>query len=677
MNTTLDATRQPQPWGKAIPLLILAALCAYANSMTGAYLLDDLAWIANNRDLPTLGQFTWSHLDDRWLIAASIELNYRLGGINPIGFHLLNLGIHITAGLVLFGIVRRTLLLPLWQGRYTASADGIAFATALLWLLHPLQTQSVTYVIQRCESLMGLFYLLTLYAVLRAAESPRAWLWQLGAIACFFLGLGCKEVIATAPVVILLYDWVFLTQSFKETFRRRWLAYLGMAVILGLFIALTALRLGRPAADVGFGVAKATPFTYLMSQAGVLLYYVRLSYWPLGQCLDYFDWPVTTSVSDFVLPGAFVGILVAASLVAVAFRRPVGFLGCWFFFILAPTSSVLPINDLAFEHRMYLSIIPLILLAVLLGKEIVARLCERAGLSIGLAHGLQVLVLLIVAGTLGVLTFQRNTVYHSPYAMWQNVLRQRPENIRAIINVAKYAPPSRREEEGQALIERASRIDFLYWQLLTALRQEYLRKNHDTEVRKYLTVAEQNVQILVPGNHVDTSRARLIALRGLLDFRQGHTEAAAAHFGKALALDPEVASYHFSLAGIFSELGRHAEADAAFARGLERNATLPDIRARQARAALIGSDHSPTPPELRESLLNARSACGSMKAATPERLDALALALAALGRYREAADAARLGLERARAAGDTVWADALAQRLRLYEAGKPYRRTGA
>lgn len=677
MNTTLDATSQPQPWGKAIPLLILAALCAYANSMAGAYLLDDLTWIANNRDLPTLGQFTRSHLDDRWLIAASIELNYRLGGINPIGFHLLNLGVHITAGLVLFGIVRRTLLLPLWQGRYTASADGIAFATALLWLLHPLQTQSVTYVIQRCESLMGLFYLLTLYAVLRAAESPRAWLWQLGTIACFFLGLGCKEVIATAPIVILLYDWVFLTQSFKETFRRRWLAYLGMTVILGLFIALTALRLGRPAADVGFGVAKATPFTYLMSQAGVLLYYVRLSYWPLGQCLDYFDWPVTTSVSDFVLPGAFVGILVAASLVAVAFRRPVGFLGCWFFFILAPTSSVLPINDLAFEHRMYLSIIPLILLAVLLGKEIVARLFERAGLSARWAHTLQVFVLLMIAGTLGVLTFQRNDLYHDPYAMWQDVLRQRPENIRAIVYAVQTAPPARHAEEVSVLFERASKFNYNYWLMSLQLIQEHQHLYQDREAEKALTITEQKIHALIPANKVAISQAGLIWWRGFLDFRQGHTEAAAKHFVKVLTLDPEVASYHFSLAGIFSELGRHAEADAAFARGLERNATLPDIRARQARAALIGGDHSPTPPKLREALLNARSACGSMKAATPERLDALALALAALGRYREAADAARLGLERARAAGDTVWADALAQRLRLYEAGKPYRQTGA
>jgi hypothetical protein len=168
---------------KFIPLLVVAAgLLAYHNSFTGPFIYDDGPSIREN---PTIHQLwpIWQALspphsgaitvEGRPLINLSFAINYALGGYHVWGYHALNLTIHILAGLTLLGIVRRTLLQPRLRERFGAAANGLALATAVLWTVHPLQTESVTYIVQRAESMMGLFYLLTLYCFIRSAESPQ------------------------------------------------------------------------------------------------------------------------------------------------------------------------------------------------------------------------------------------------------------------------------------------------------------------------------------------------------------------------------------------------------------------------------------------------------------------------------------------------------------------------
>ena len=153
--------------------------------------------------------------------------------------------VHLCAGLTLFGIVARTLRLPRMSEQFEKSAEWIAFAIALIWLVHPLQTQSVTYVIQRCESMMGMFYLLTLYCVLRGSQATRGWPWYAAGIAAIWLGMGCKEVMATAVVVVPLYDRVFLASSWREVFQRRWAFYLGFVPAFAwLFYAISQMSGG-------------------------------------------------------------------------------------------------------------------------------------------------------------------------------------------------------------------------------------------------------------------------------------------------------------------------------------------------------------------------------------------------------------------------------------------------
>src|SRR5262249_12628893 len=150
----------------------------------------------------------WWNLSNRWVANWTLALNYQLDGLNVRGYHAVNLTIHVAAALTLFGIVRRTLLLERVPPAVKKDAPGLALAVALLWLVHPLVTQSVVYVIQRQESFMGLFYFLTLYCVLRGATALRFALgWYAAAVVACTLGMGCKEVMVSAPVLVLLYDW--------------------------------------------------------------------------------------------------------------------------------------------------------------------------------------------------------------------------------------------------------------------------------------------------------------------------------------------------------------------------------------------------------------------------------------------------------------------------------------
>jgi len=186
--TRPSAGARHRPWGTvaAVAILVVAGAAAYSNSFGGPFILDDLRLIPDNPALrgdvsPWHLAFS-SNFRTRPVIALTVALNHALGGFNVVGYHVVNLIIHLLAAVVLFGVVRRTLRLPALAGRFGEASTGLALAIALLWMLHPLQTQSVTYIIQRCESLMGLFFLLTLYAVIRGTTSPRPWAWYGAAI---------------------------------------------------------------------------------------------------------------------------------------------------------------------------------------------------------------------------------------------------------------------------------------------------------------------------------------------------------------------------------------------------------------------------------------------------------------------------------------------------------------
>src|SRR5207248_2824756 len=183
-------------------------------------------------------------------------------------------------------------------GRFAGRAEHLAFAVALLWLLHALQVQCVTYIIQRGESMAGLFYLLMLYTVQRAdaADPDEGVTWsRLGwyalAVLSLVLGWGSKEIMATAPGAVLLFDRIFLARSIRQMVRRRWLFYLIFLAVWGAPTYWHLTRAAASSAGIGFAIETLTPKTYALTEAGVLLYYLRIAVWPRGLAIDYQSWP--------------------------------------------------------------------------------------------------------------------------------------------------------------------------------------------------------------------------------------------------------------------------------------------------------------------------------------------------------------------------------------------------
>ena len=272
--------------------LVLAVLFAYANSRLGVFLWDDLRSIANN---PTIRHLSTSWLpppgvtvSGRPVLNFSIALSYALSGTSVSGYHALNLAIHILAGLALFGVVRRTLEQPGLRERFGNASVALALAVALVWALHPLQTESVTYIIQRAESLMGLFYLLTLYCFIRYASSSPGepeggkpgrslWAW-LSVLACL-LGTATKEVMVSAPLVVLLYDRTFIAGTFREALRLRRRLHAGL-VGSWLLLGLLAWTGGNRGGSIGFGIGVPW-WKYALTQFRAVSPYLSLSVWPL------------------------------------------------------------------------------------------------------------------------------------------------------------------------------------------------------------------------------------------------------------------------------------------------------------------------------------------------------------------------------------------------------------
>ena len=422
-----DDQERALPW--CLAAIVVAGILVYLNSFAGVFVYDDLREIVGNRRIHGF-DILWT--GSRSIVKLTLAINYALGELDVWGYHLVNLVVHVLAALTLFGVVRRVLRLDQFREGPGRHAAYYAAAVALIWVVHPLQTESVTYVIQRAESMMGLFYLLTLYCLVRGATSSRSAPWYLGAVVACALGMGSKAVMITAPLVALLFDRAFLASSFAWILRRRWRLYAGLGatwvIVVWTGIVGTILD-ATPEIPItlGLGFDGATPLQYLWTQGGVIVHYLSLCFWPHPLCLDY-GWPIASTVSEIVGPVLLVGSLIMGS-VLVWRRRPwLGFLGLSFFCVLAPTSSIVPSAHAMVEHRMYLSLASVVILSVIGVHFVLDRWYRRLGLSKVVVRWTNGSVLLATVIVYGSMTVWRNADYHSGYRMWENVIDQRPLN---------------------------------------------------------------------------------------------------------------------------------------------------------------------------------------------------------------------------------------------------------
>jgi tetratricopeptide (TPR) repeat protein len=576
----------------AVGVIAAAALAAYGNTFHVPFLFDDQPTILQNAGIrhlwPLWGAF-WPQspaltVSGRPIANFTFALNYALSGTNVWSYHALNLLIHILCGLTLFGVVRRTLALgrpgrmiaDVGRGRRTpplvetaafgdaalqSDATFLALVVALLWTLHPLQTEAVTYTVQRVESLMALFYLLTLYCFIRGAtchlisdksgqppggasgvchllrdkvpgSERRIWS-TLSVFACL-LGMATKEVMATAPVLVLLYDRTFVAGTFREAWCRRWRLHLSLAATWLLLAALVASTGWNRGGAAGFNVGVA-PWAYWLTQFEAVAHYLWLSLWPYPLVIDYGTFWVhhAGQVAGYAL---VVAPLAVATVWALGRAPRTGFLGAWFFGILAPTSVVPGTIQMIVEHRMYLPAAAVIAAAVL-------------GLHAAIGRRSWVLFAAL-ALALGLLTARRNEDYRSEVAIWSDAKAKRPDNLRARNGLAMALDHAGRTAEAIEEFEAALRL---------APNDAPLHDNLGVTLESAGRTAEA-MQHIETALRLDPKYALAHSNLGNALLRTGDLAAAIDQFEEALRLRPDYADAHYNLAGALDRAGRTAEA---------------------------------------------------------------------------------------------------------------------
>ena len=443
----------------AIAAIVAVTVAAFANSLAGDFVFDDVCEIADNQALGRLWP-PWEPLTAgnrnpaRFLPTLSFAVERRLWGVDPRGYHVTNLAIHVAAALALFDVAQVTLRSPRLAGRFGRHAVPLAAAIAAVWAVHPLQTQAVTYVYQRIESLCGMCCLVSLAAFARAAAGGWPVRWTAACVAACAAAMACKENAVVLPLVILAYDWFFVACVPAEIAARRRL----YAALAATWAILAVQLLAQAGHYQEFHDVRHPPLAYLLTQPGVILHYLRLAVWPAGLCLDY-EWPLVRSAGGVILPGAVLVAALAATAAGTRRRRPWAWLGVAFFLTLAPTSSLVPVAAVAAEHRMYLPLAAMVAAVVLAvfaaaGPPIsaTAGAARPRAWALGLAAA-------VVACGLAAATRQRNDVYRSREAIWEDVRVKRPRNFRGHSFLAERAFHAGDTAAAERHAERAARLE--------------------------------------------------------------------------------------------------------------------------------------------------------------------------------------------------------------------------
>lgn len=579
-----------------------ATLIAYAPAIAAPFVFDDVQSIEKNVSIrqlwpasiplqPPKGDLAVS---GRPVVNYALALNYAInawlgvdqrsdpqGPYKTVGYHFVNILLHLACGLVLFGLIRRTMQRGPFSERWVLAAGRIAALVTGVWLLHPIQTEAVNYVVQRTELLVSLCYLGTLYASSRAWDAPTkrdAWRWRVAAVLACVIGMGSKEVMITAPLAVVLYDRAFRLRSWRallESNGGQRVLYLMLAATSVLSITLIA---GGPrSATVGFHLG-VTWYEYLYSQAWAIAHYLRLFFWPNELTIDYGDAMIRgwRGVPGLLLLAAC-GAVTILAWVRVQRWGWIAFVGTLFFLLLAPSSSVVPIaSEVAAERRIYLALACVIVVVVVAADALCEqwRARSKPRFARTLAGGAPAWVAIVVAVLLAAVTFQRSREYAQPERLWREVVASIPENPRGYNGVAYVMlhESSPRVAEAIPYLRQAIALDSTYLSPMRALAAIAVKQSRLTEAKPLL---EREVAL-------DPNYADARPLLGIVLVAMGQPNSAfryLAHIDlQSLAEDDPTGEILTALGTTYMIVGRWADAASAFRRALGLNPMKTETR---------------------------------------------------------------------------------------------------
>ncbi|MDX2480841.1 MAG: tetratricopeptide repeat protein [Desulfuromusa sp.] len=536
--------------------IILLGIILYSNTLHVPWYMDDLNNILDNQAVHSLGNALQALFTSaRGMVNLTFAVNYALAGDNVVGFHVVNITIHLLTSCIVFLLLKRA-----FRQNVLLAAGG-----ALIFLTHPLQTQAVTYIVQRATSLAALFFFLAIYLYARARETvetkpKQQWLFYAGALVCGGIAVFTKQNTAILPVAILLFDRYFL--SFEH--RLQWNKLLYYLVPFALAPAWSAARSllipvvakGEALATLGkmpnlVHLKHLSPFHYLFTEFSVLWLYLRLLLFPRGQALDY-DYPIVATLFTGPTLIALMGIIILLVL-AVIGRKKIPHLSfgiLWFFLTLAIESTIIPLDPI-FEHRLYIPMFGFGLTTM----ACLAKLTSRAALSIA-----SVIILI-----LAVLTWQRNALWNDPVAFYSNNLQSAPRNERVYLELGNAFIDNEQVTEARRAYANGLKINPDYTLLHIALSKSFARTK---EYRKAVDLLESAIEI-------DPENDDLYVNLGGTYIIMKRYEQAIEILQKSLALTQDNPNIYVNLGVAYEQSGRLEKALGYFERAIQLDVNNP------------------------------------------------------------------------------------------------------
>ena len=536
----------PIRWGIAAAMIAVTVL-AYVPALGAPFVMDDIPAIIENGSIlpsaPRGSSFTPPPdlaVSGRPVVNATLAINAMLNsklGVDPLtapgprtatGFRLFNILFHLCTGALIFGVLRRAMREQVIPEDWRVLADPIAGTVCALWLLHPIQTEAIDYVVQRTELLASLFYVATLYASLRAWGSPHGktrMRWYLAGVAAALLGVESKEIAISAPLMVMLYDRAFRLPSWRALLKpgngRGWF-YVALSVAcIGAFATLSV---GARSDSAGFNAGMGS-LEYFYTQCWAIAHYLRLVVLPNALALDYGTKAIAGArgIPGLLLLSAF-GLITLWCWTRVARWGWLAFLGSWFFILLAPSSSFVPIpSEVAAERRIYLAVLAVLVVAVV-GVEWLRRRYAASVSSRKVLTGWCAIAVVLAVGTAA-----RSNDYANSETLWRDVVAHVPENPRGYVNLGsallRESPP--KTDEAAELFARAMTLDSTCAFGCAQLARVRVGQGRLSEAEQLLerTVAQH------PGNApVERNLALVLMKMGSFDQAIPHIEHVAANY---------------------------------------------------------------------------------------------------------------------------------------------------
>ena len=528
---------------------LFLAFEAYGPALHGPFVLDDLYLPYTDPDAPRLPLLSWLRFQ-RPLLMFSYWLNFQMGATDPHIYHTTNVLLHFIVSIVVMLIAARLLE---WAGVSGRMRTSLAVFSGGIFLLHPLQTESVAYVASRSEVLSVLFYYSAFAIFIYSNRDSISWPRAISVVVLFGAAAATKEHTLTLPALILLTDLFWHRGGLRKN-----AALYGLIVLAGIAGAAVVLKILLAANTVGFGLKGLSPVSYFFTQCRVIWTYVRMFFLPFGQNIDP-DLPLSAGVLDH---GAIFGLIALLLLVAGAWiyrkRWPLASFGVFvFLLLLAPTSSVIPIRDVLAERRVYLPFIGLILIVL----EPLRRLQFQQAIGACAAA--------LVACT--VLTYQRSDVWSTPLTLWQDSVEKSPGKVRPRFQLAfaQYqlgdCASAVGNYEAAARLEPPDYLLFVDW--ANALDCAGRENDAITEFARAIRLNDNRAEAYIG----------LSAVYG----KQHRTEEALNVLARAETVDPNIAQIYVNRGGVYTLLGNNSAAIKEFHRALSI-----EPNNRQAREAL-------------------------------------------------------------------------------------------